>query len=123
MSRWRLFTGTSVDDFRQAHTQSQPSSPSTLVDGIDPAVERILLHCLEKNPSDRPTSVLAVSAALPGGLEEAPLRNALLSEHGIEVGGGLGPAAGKIWRIGLMGHTARPQNVDRLLAALASVLR
>jgi len=62
-----VFTGTTVDDFRRAHTQSQPSSPSEYVEGLDPAVERILLHCLEKEPADRPKSVLAVSAALPGG--------------------------------------------------------
>ena len=40
----------------------------------------------------------------------------------IEIGAGLGPLAGKIWRIGLMGHTARPHNVERLLAALRSAL-
>ena len=62
-----VFTGSTVEDFRHAHTQSQPSSPSTLIDGIDPAVERILMHCLEKDPAARPGSVLAVSAALPGG--------------------------------------------------------
>ena len=53
---------------RQAHTQSQPSSPSTpRRRHLDPAVERTLLHCLEKDPADRPASALAVSAALPGG--------------------------------------------------------
>ena len=46
----------------------------------------------------------------------------LLKEHKIEIGAGLGPLAGKIWRIGLMGHTARQENVTRLLAALKSIL-
>ena len=36
----------------------------------------------------------------------------------IEIGAGLGPLSGKIWRIGLMGHTAQPENVDRVLEGL-----
>ncbi|MEZ5232297.1 MAG: hypothetical protein R2749_06275 [Acidimicrobiales bacterium] len=46
-----------------------------------------------------------------GGLqaEEAALRKQLLTHYGIEIGGGLGAYAGKLWRIGLMGHTARAQ--------------
>ena len=62
------------------------------------------------------------SAALPGGREEAPLRRALLERHGIEVGGGLGPATGKIWRVGLMGAGATHANVARLLGAVDDVL-
>ena len=46
----------------------------------------------------------------------------LLERYGIEIGGGLGPLAGKIWRVGLMGHTARKENVDRLLGALRQIL-
>jgi len=62
------------------------------------------------------------SAALPGGREEGPLRKRLLEEFHIEVGGGLGPAAGKIWRIGLMGAGATHDTVDRLLHAVDRVL-
>ncbi len=58
------------------------------------------------------------AARLPGDRDEAPLRAALLDEHGIEVGGGLGPAKGKVWRIGLMGHGAREESVERLLSAI-----
>lgn len=47
-----------------------------------------------------------------------PLRKRLLERHGIEVGGGLGPVAGKVWRIGLMGENARPRSVAILLDAL-----
>jgi len=50
------------------------------------------------------------------------VRSRLLKEEKIEIGAGLGPLAGKIWRIGLMGHTARPENVDRLLAAFKGIL-
>ena len=55
---------------------------------------------------------------LPGGVGEARLRRALLEEHGIEVGGGLGPERRTVWRIGLMGHGAREGSVGRLLDAV-----
>jgi alanine-glyoxylate transaminase/serine-glyoxylate transaminase/serine-pyruvate transaminase len=58
---------------------------------------------------------------LPGRVlagSEADLRRRLLEKYGIEVGGGLGPLAGRIWRIGLMGENARLANVERLLFAL-----
>ena len=54
---------------------------------------------------------------------EAVVRRRLLERHGIEVGGGLGKLAGRIWRVGLMGENARPEVVDRLLAVLAEELR
>jgi alanine-glyoxylate transaminase / serine-glyoxylate transaminase / serine-pyruvate transaminase len=54
--------------------------------------------------------------------DEAAIRRTLLDRHGIEVGGGLGEFAGKVWRIGCMGHTARPRNVTLLLGALAEVI-
>lgn len=53
---------------------------------------------------------------------EAGVRAALLDRHGIEVGAGLGPLAGRIWRIGLMGENARPESVEALVAALRSEL-
>jgi len=59
---------------------------------------------------------------LPGGADEAPLRMAILNDHGIEVSGGLGPAKGKIWRIGMMGHGAHDESVDRVLSAIDQVL-
>lgn len=59
---------------------------------------------------------------VPDTVEDAPTRATLLREHGIEIGAGLGPFAGKVWRIGLMGETAREENVDRLLRALSKLL-
>jgi alanine-glyoxylate transaminase/serine-glyoxylate transaminase/serine-pyruvate transaminase len=59
---------------------------------------------------------------LPPGVDEAAVRRVLLDHYGIEVGGGLGAFAGKVWRIGCMGHTARPRNVTLLLGALADIL-
>jgi alanine-glyoxylate transaminase/serine-glyoxylate transaminase/serine-pyruvate transaminase len=62
------------------------------------------------------------AATLPAGLDEAPLRRRILEEHDIEIGGGLGPAKGRLWRVGLMGHGARDESVDRVLAAVDAVL-
>ena len=50
------------------------------------------------------------------------MRRPLLRRYGIEIGAGVGPMAGKVWRIGCMGHTARRRNVTLLLAALGEVL-
>ena len=61
------------------------------------------------------------SVRLPDGVSD-DLRGRLLHDHGIEIGGGLGELAGKVWRVGLMGHNSSRENVDRLLAALAQVL-
>jgi alanine-glyoxylate transaminase/serine-glyoxylate transaminase/serine-pyruvate transaminase len=68
---------------------------------------------------------MLTSVRLPERVEtlgEAAVRNRLLDEFAIEVGAGLGPLAGKIWRIGLMGENARPEPVDRLLEALHKIL-
>ncbi|MCU0269633.1 MAG: alanine--glyoxylate aminotransferase family protein [Acidimicrobiales bacterium] len=64
------------------------------------------------------TSVWIPAERLPDGMDEAAARRALLERYGIEVGGGLGPVAGRVWRIGCMGHTARMRNVTLLLGAL-----
>ena len=63
------------------------------------------------------------SALLPPGLEEGPLRRELVERFAIEIGGGLGPGKGKLWRIGLMGSGATDESVDRLLAAVDQVLQ
>ena len=60
---------------------------------------------------------------VPDGVDEAALRASLLRDYHIEVSSGLGPLAGKIIRIGLMGYNATDYNVDRLLAALKEILK
>jgi alanine-glyoxylate transaminase/serine-glyoxylate transaminase/serine-pyruvate transaminase len=62
------------------------------------------------------------AVVVPEGTGEADVRNKLRTNHKIEIGAGLGPMAGKVWRIGLMGETSRAENVDRILAALKDVL-
>jgi alanine-glyoxylate transaminase/serine-glyoxylate transaminase/serine-pyruvate transaminase len=59
---------------------------------------------------------------IPEGVDDAAVRSGLRGKHKIEIGAGLGPLAGKIWRIGVMGHTAREENVERLVNALKDVL-
>jgi alanine-glyoxylate transaminase/serine-glyoxylate transaminase/serine-pyruvate transaminase len=59
---------------------------------------------------------------LPDGVDDAAGRKRLLTEFGIEVGGGLGEYKGKAWRIGLMGYNSRPNCVFQALAALELVL-
>jgi len=59
---------------------------------------------------------------VPEGVDEAAVRSRLLEEFGLEIGGGLGALAGRTWRIGLMGHSARPENVRLCLRALGEVL-
>ncbi len=59
---------------------------------------------------------------IPGGVEDAAVRSRLLLEYGIEIGGGLGPLKGDVWRVGLMGHACRPKNVMTFLTALESIL-
>jgi len=59
---------------------------------------------------------------IPDGVEDLPVRKRLLSEFGIEIGGGLGDFKGKVWRIGLMGYGSRPHNVLLVLAALEQCL-
>jgi alanine-glyoxylate transaminase/serine-glyoxylate transaminase/serine-pyruvate transaminase len=59
---------------------------------------------------------------VPGGVDDRPVRGRLLDEHGIEIGGGLGPLAGRVWRIGLMGHSSTRENVLTLLGALEEIL-
>ena len=60
--------------------------------------------------------------SIPAGTDDAKVRRRLLEEYGIEIGSGLGPMAGKAWRIGLMGYGASVRNVDLILAALRTVL-
>jgi len=59
---------------------------------------------------------------VPEGVEEAAVRAALLQRYSLEIGAGLGPYAGRIWRIGLMGHAANEHNVLLCLGALEAVL-
>ena len=62
------------------------------------------------------------SVFIPEGSDDAQVRSSLINDFNIEIGAGLGDLAGKIWRIGLMGHTSRKENVELCLKALKEVL-
>jgi alanine-glyoxylate transaminase/serine-glyoxylate transaminase/serine-pyruvate transaminase len=55
-------------------------------------------------------------------VDDAQVRGRLLSEYNLEIGAGLGALAGKVWRIGLMGHASRAENILLCVAALGAVL-
>jgi alanine-glyoxylate transaminase/serine-glyoxylate transaminase/serine-pyruvate transaminase len=59
---------------------------------------------------------------IPDGVDDAKVRGGLLTRFGIEIGGGLGDFKGRAWRIGLMGHSSRSNNVLMLLGALEQLL-
>jgi alanine-glyoxylate transaminase/serine-glyoxylate transaminase/serine-pyruvate transaminase len=63
------------------------------------------------------------AVGVPAGVDELAVRKELLASHNIEIGAGLGPLKGKIWRIGLMGETSKKENVDAVLSALKSILK
>ena len=63
-----------------------------------------------------------LAVTLPDGVDDAAVRGALLSEHGIEIAGALGPLAGRVWRVGVMGEGARPEPQERLVRALAELM-
>ncbi|MBT2969981.1 MAG: alanine--glyoxylate aminotransferase [gamma proteobacterium symbiont of Ctena orbiculata] len=62
------------------------------------------------------------AVSIPEGVDDASVRSRLLSEYNLEIGAGLGALAGKVWRIGLMGHSAKPENVLLCVGALEAVL-
>ena len=83
------------------------------------ALETIGFSAFVENPLDRLPTVLAVR--LPNTVQDVPVRSGL-REHGVIVTGGLGETAGKIWRLGLMGESAKPAIYHRFFDALEQVL-
>jgi serine/threonine-protein kinase len=63
----QAFDPKSLQELMTLHSGPGPSTPSSQVADLDPAVERAIMRCLEKDPADRPASALAVAASLPGG--------------------------------------------------------
>jgi alanine-glyoxylate transaminase/serine-glyoxylate transaminase/serine-pyruvate transaminase len=63
------------------------------------------------------------AVGVPAGVDELAVRKQLLADYNIEIGAGLGPLKGKIWRIGLMGETSKKENVETVLKALKTILK
>ena len=87
--------------------------------GLVSALESLGLTMLP-GAADRLWTLNAVR--VPEGIDEAAVRQQLLNRFNIEIGAGLGPLAGKIWRIGLMGASSSMQMVELLSVALESAL-
>lgn len=83
------------------------------------AVQALELELLPE-PQDRLTTVLAI--LVPEQVNDARVRSDLLNEFGIEIAGGLGPYAGRLWRVGVMGHSATQENILSFCSALEAVL-
>ena len=66
--------------------------------------------------------ITVTTVRVPEGVDEAAVRGRLRAEYNIAIAGGLGDMKGKVWRIGLMGHSAREQNVRHLIGALDKIL-
>ena len=66
--------------------------------------------------------IIINSVTVPNGVDEAEVRSRLLNEFNLEIGAGLGALAGKVWRIGLMGHSSRAENIFLCLSALEAVM-
>ncbi len=121
------------------------TAPINALYGLHEALRRVLLEGLEhsfarhraahlhlvKELEKRGMEMLVASGSrlpqlntvkIPGGVDDPKVRRSLLLDHGIEIGAGLGPLAGKVWRIGLMGEGARVEHVDRLLGALDHIM-
>lgn len=88
-------------------------------DYLENSLKTIGLELIVKE-SDRLPSLNAVK--IPELVDDMHVRSKLLNDYSIEIGGGLGPFAGKVWRIGLMGHSAYEKNVDTLINAFKKVL-
>jgi alanine-glyoxylate transaminase/serine-glyoxylate transaminase/serine-pyruvate transaminase len=72
------------------------------------------------DPEHRLAPLTAVR--VPEAIDAKAVQGSMLRDHGVEVGGGLGPAAPAMWRIGLMGRNATTDTADRVLAALDAAL-
>lgn len=115
----RPFRGDTLADVTRSRVDTTPPPPSTLIEGLDPAVERVILRCLERDPAGRPASALKVAAALPGG---DPLAMALAAGEtpspdmvaASGEAGALSPSAVRFWIFGLLiGAIAMSWAVDQ----------
>lgn len=82
-------------------------------------LEDMGLKCYVEKEIRLPT---LTTVCIPDGVDGAAVAKQLMDDYNIEIAGGLGDLAGKVWRVGLMGHNARAENVLLLLAALKKVL-
>ncbi len=102
-----------LEEGLEARFRRHRDAHERLVAGLEGLGFRMLVEPAHRLPM--------LNAVLPAVADETATRRRLLEEHDIEIGGGLGKLAGRIWRIGLMGENARPEVVERLLGALRAL--
>jgi alanine-glyoxylate transaminase/serine-glyoxylate transaminase/serine-pyruvate transaminase len=105
-----------LEEGLEARWARHRANAEMLWDGLEAMGLR--LHVVD--PALRIPSLTTVR--VPDGVEEAAVRTRLREDYGIEIGAGLGPLKGKVWRIGLMGHGSSRANVLLLLAALVELV-
>ena len=104
-----------VDEGLEARTQRHLKNAAALHAGIE--AMGLALHAQKEYRLSTLTTL-----RIPAGIDDVKVRSGMLNNWGIEIGGGLGPLKGQIWRIGLMGVNASPQNVLLVLTALEKQL-
>jgi alanine-glyoxylate transaminase/serine-glyoxylate transaminase/serine-pyruvate transaminase len=105
-----------VEEGLEARWERHRVNQLALIAGL----EAMGLKLLVEKPADRLPTVTAVM--VPGGVDDAKVRNQLLDEFNIEIAGGVGAVKGKIWRVGLMGYCSQKPFVLLFLAALEKTL-
>jgi alanine-glyoxylate transaminase/serine-glyoxylate transaminase/serine-pyruvate transaminase len=105
-----------VEEGLEARWERHRVNQLALIAGL----EAMGLKLLVEKPADRLPTVTAVM--VPGGVDDAKVRNQLLDEFNIEIAGGFGAVKGKIWRVGLMGYCSQKPFVLLFLAALEKTL-
>jgi alanine-glyoxylate transaminase/serine-glyoxylate transaminase/serine-pyruvate transaminase len=104
-----------LEEGLEARWARHQKAHDTLVSGL----EKLGLSLFTPSANRCPTiNIIAV----PSGVDDAKVRARML-ERGVEMSGGLGQLAGKVWRVGIMGHNAHTERVDRFLGALGESLR
>src|SRR4029453_10310964 len=104
-------SATSIEELARAQRETTPASLSSRIEGLDPAVERVVLRCLRNEPVERPPSALAVAAGLPGG---DPLAAALAA--------GETPSPELVANAGEVGRSSTATAWACIIAAAAGVL-
>ena len=104
-----------VEEGLEARWARHQEAHETLVRGLDALGLQLFTPAGHRAPTINVISV-------PAGLDEAKVRSRLL-DMGVEMGGGLGALTGKVWRVGVMGHNAQPERVDRFIGALGEAAR
>ena len=105
-----------VEEGLENRFQRHLSTHKTLVRGLEAMGLSLLVPEAERLP-------MLNAVIIPEGVEDMKVRKALLTDFGIEIGGGLGELAGKIWRVGIMGSSCTKRNVTLFLSALYTLLK